>query len=146
MRQHAPHSPVYEFVEGSGKSVCVQATDWLGNTFRLGDQVIYCIGAGRGQMMAIGEVTQIVSDHKSRTTWRHPVSADEPTVLRDTYIYATRSYAETPMVETLEEWDEIAVQVLTKMTSGHWNNEQRTRRAWVNPMNITALPVKQEAK
>lgn len=36
--------------------------------------------------------------------------------------------------------DYVRVQVLTMKTSGQWDNEVRTRAAWVNPMNITAIP------
>lgn len=141
MRQHAPHSPVYGFVEGNDKSVCVQATDWLGNVFKLGDTVIYCIGAGRGQMMALGVVTMILVEHKKHEYWRNPQPGEEPTVMRHTFIHATCQYAEIPQVRVVEEWDELAVQVLTSKTSGLWGSRQRTRKAFVNPMNITALPV-----
>ena len=84
-----------EFEDG----VCVAATDWRGNRFSVGDMVMYCVGAGRGQMMAEGRVLQIRPGK-----------------------YTT-----------------IEVQVLTERTSGAWNNGKRTRPAWVNPMNITAL-------
>lgn len=33
--------------------------DWLGNRVGIGDPVIYCVGAGRGQMMAIGVVVDM---------------------------------------------------------------------------------------
>ena len=89
-----PSNPEYE------DGVCVAATDWRGNRFCVGDMVMYCIGAGRGQMMAEGRVLQI------RTNTSYP---------------------------------EIEIQVLTERTSGLWNNEKRTRPAWVNPMNITAV-------
>lgn len=81
-------------------NTCVSATDWLGNRFRVGEMVMYCVGAGRGQLMAIGRVLQI----------------------------------------QIDAYDNIKVQVLTEKTSGRWNNTQRTRPAWVNPMNITAIP------
>ncbi len=74
---------------------------------------MYCVGAGRGQLMAYGVVKQI------RTTpGRH-------------YNYELRDY---------ELVDDIEVQVLTSATSGSWNNDKRIRPAWVNPLNITAIP------
>jgi hypothetical protein len=91
-----PTNPEYDGNE------CVAATDWLGNRFRVGEVVMYCVGAGRGQMMAIGRVLKIDYD-------------------------ATRPY------------DSFKIQVLTEKTSGNWNNEKRTRPAFVNPMNITAI-------
>lgn len=51
-----PSNPEYE------DGVCVAATDWRGNRFRVGDLVMYCIGAGRGQMMAEGRVLRIEMD------------------------------------------------------------------------------------
>ncbi len=80
---------------------CVAATDWRGNRFCVGDMVMYCIGAGRGQMMAEGRVLHI------RKNLSYP---------------------------------QIEIQVLTERTSGSWNNGKRTRPAWVNAMNITAIP------
>lgn len=97
-----PSAPVFD-TDGA----CVGATDWRGNRFRVGDKVMYCIGAGRGQVMAIGEVLQM--EHKT-VKWGD----------------RTR--------------DEFRVQVLTEATSGSWGNEKRTRPAWVNEMNITAIP------
>lgn len=37
------------------------------------------------------------------------------------------------------------VQVQTYMTSANWNNQSRTRPAYVNPMNVTALTPEQNA-
>jgi hypothetical protein len=97
----------------------VAATDWLGNRFKIGDVVMYCISAGRGQMMAFGRVQKMrfpefdVGQH-----WDN----------------ATMAY--TPL-DTSER--QVEVQVLTESTSGNWNNEKRTRASWVNPMNITAV-------
>lgn len=34
----------------------------------------------------------------------------------------------------------IRVQVLTSRTSHNWDNEVRTRPAWVSPMNVTVMP------
>lgn len=82
------------------------ARDWLGRTFQLGSRVMYCIGAGRGQMMAYGVVVDMAIANQHNP-----------------------------------EWGEIEVKVLTERTSGKWDNEARTRPAWVNPMNIT-VPVK----
>lgn len=90
------------------------AVDWLGNRFRVGEKVIYCIGAGRGQMMAIGTVVKMRAENVK-----------------------IRSYYE-PKEETRVD---VTVQVLTEKSSGYWGDAPRTRPAWVNPMNITALPV-----
>lgn len=105
----------------------VGGIDWLGNEFRIGERVMYCIGAGRGQMMAIGEVVQIRP--KPVTEW---VNRDEYAEWRagTREEYRTRYEIIDAMIE---------VQVLTKRTSGHWDNKARTRAAWVNEMNITAL-------
>lgn len=94
------------------------ATDWRGNTFSVGDEVMYCIGAGHGQMMALGVIQQM---RAREVNDRLVEPADHP---------ADRVWS--------KRWD-IEVQVLTHATSGGWNNEKRTRPAWVNPMNITAL-------
>lgn len=78
---------------------CFAARDWLGNRFVVGERVMYCVGAGRGQLMAIGKVLKIVPEGRG-----------------------------------------IKVQVLTERTSGAWGNGARSRSAWVNPLNVTALP------
>lgn len=52
-RRH-PHSP-----ERDSDGTIVSAVDWLGNRFHIGDRVVYCIGAGRGQLMALGDVVKI---------------------------------------------------------------------------------------
>lgn len=105
-----PHSVGYD-QDGNP----VSAVDWLGNRFHVGDKVMYCIGAGRGQMMAVGTLLKIeVATHVS------PIYRDG---------------------QLRREWEEVTCQVLTSRTSGQWNNKARTKPAWVNPMNITALPV-----
>ncbi len=51
--------------------VVVEATDWLGNQVRVGEKVIYCISAGRGQQMAIGvllELRPILVEDESKIT------------------------------------------------------------------------------
>ena len=53
-----PHSPEYD-EEGN----IVSAIDWLGNRFYIGERVLYCISAGRGQQMAIGVVQEIVNNY-----------------------------------------------------------------------------------
>lgn len=124
-QQHAPHSPTFSdtptFHQKGGwgdqwRTDGQSAVDWLGNTFSLGDKVMYCIGAGRGQMMAIGTVRQIRSREVTLYGWNPE----------------TRERMSEPGVE-------VEVQVLTEKTSGHWDNEGRSKPAWVNPMNITAL-------
>jgi len=40
---------------------------------------------------------------------------------------------------------EYKVQVQTYMTSANWNNRSRSRPAYVNPMNVTALTPEQNA-
>lgn len=98
------------------------AIDWLGNRFEVGDLVMYCVGAGRGQMMAVGRVTEVlVAERMARRSVPDPSKAGA---------WIVEHY-------TVEE---VRVQVLTERTSGSWDNGKRSRPAWVNPMNITALP------
>jgi hypothetical protein len=97
----------------------LSAVDWLGHRFAVGDTVLYCIGAGRGQMMALGTVKQI------RAQKHMQYERDE------------RGWAVIPRVELGYEFSEIQVQVLTERTSGSYDNTARTKPAWVNPMNIT---------
>src|SRR4051812_46380328 len=95
----------------------VSAVDWLGKRFHIGDKVLYCIGTGgRRQCMAVGVVKAI------RARQIHE------------YNHAGTTQARLPAV-----W-EIEVQVLTERTSRVGNNKS-SRPAWVNPRNITALPV-----
>jgi hypothetical protein len=101
----------------------LSAVDWLGRRFHLNDRVMYCIGAGRGQVMAIGTIQQI------RAQRRMQYQRDPET-----------GWPVSPRVELGYEFSEIEVQVLTEKTSGHYDNTTRTKPAWVNPMNITALP------
>jgi|ERR1044072_3788263 len=129
MHQH-PHSPEYD-----GDTV-VSAVDWLGNRFAVGDTVMYCISAGRGQMMALGEVVQIQNEVRQTRELRDPEPGEEP----DWIPYARPGLEPGPgKVSVWVPWDLVTVQVRTLKTSGHWNNEKRTKPAWVNPMNITAL-------
>ncbi len=107
------HPPFPVFRPGSGELVA--ARDWLGNTFAVGDVVLYCVGADRGQMMAVGRVVKL----------------EIPELGYD---------AQRAIDSGREVRREVCVQVLTAKTSGHWGNGPRTRPAWVNPMNITALP------
>lgn len=109
------------------------ATDWLGNQFTVGQPVLYCIGAGRGQMMAAGVVTAIRSTPHTHTVGRDPNPGETPTRV------LTWHDPPRPWVDEEVPYEEITVQVLTHVTSGRWGNEKRTRPAWVNPMNITAL-------
>ncbi len=74
--------------------------------------MLYCVGAGRGQLMAYGRVLKIRG--------------------------VTRKRYEKGEVVDLED---ITVTVLTQRTSGEWGNGPRSRPAAVNPLNITALPV-----
>ena len=83
-------APVYREVDS--------AVDWLGNRFRVGEKVIYCIGAGRGQMMAIGTVVKMRAENVK--------------------IY----HDPKGQVRT-----DVTVQVLTEKSSGHWGDERRTR-------------------
>lgn len=126
--EHHPSAPV---TDESG--TVVAATDWLGNTFRLGEQVAYCIAAGHGQMMAIGEVVKIESE--TREGWDYELAAEGDEVA---YVDTDRnlSYKRVPSDDV-----RVRVQVRTLRTSGSWNNEKRSKPAWVNPMNITALPL-----
>lgn len=107
--------PPFPFLGPDGD--IIGAEDWLGNNFFIGDKVVYCISAGRGQMMAIGKVLKI--ELPELGYWQQQA------------VDAGR-----------EVWEELRIQVLTERSSGHWNNEARTRPAWVNSMNITALPVR----
>jgi hypothetical protein len=84
---------------------------------------MYCIGAGRGQIMAIGRVRMI----RARETYDY------------TWDGTSRVKSNTPV-----GW-EIEVQVLTEKTSSTWVDSKRTKPAWVNPHNITALPALEDA-
>ena len=112
----------------------VSAVDWRGNRFRIGDTVMYCIGAGRGQMMALGTVVQIRSEEKTRREGRRAEPGETPTRILDWHD------PPVPWVDFDVPYDDVTVQVLTETTSGRWNNETRSKPAWVNPMNITAMP------
>lgn len=129
MPKEAPHSPEFE------GNRCVSAVDWLGNRFTVGDQVMYCISAGRGQMMAIGEVIQIKHEIQERKR-RIDTTSDDPDAI---YYAATEWYPELYYKWELVPHDVVTVQVRTLKTSGRWDNEKRSKPAWVNPMNITAL-------
>lgn len=111
----------------------IAVTDWLGGTFRIGDQVAYCIGAGRGQVMAIGKVLQIKCEVRERTDYRPPNPGEQPNY---TYPLSDRT-----AVRYRTLYDVITVQVLTLKTSARYSHGKRTRPAWVNPQNITALPM-----
>jgi hypothetical protein len=130
MPKQSPHSPE----EKNGK--VVSAVDWLGHRFSVGERVMYCISAGYGQMMAIGEVIQIVKEVKQARSYREAEPGEEPEFPGYRAINGT-VYPGRMSVYT--DYDDITVQVKTLKTSGHWNNRERTRPAWVNPMNITAL-------
>lgn len=93
---------------------CIAATDWLGNRFAVGETVLYCIGAGRGQLMAIGKVLKMWAEDK--VVWDHDLRKHVPGA-------------------------DIKVQVLTERTSGGWDSGPRTRPAMVTPLNITAIKV-----
>lgn len=108
-----PHSPIR-----NEDGEIVSAVDWLGNRFSVGEYVIYAVGAGRGQLMAYGKVLKIIGEKK--TLWDH---------------------------EKMEhyEGEAISVQVLTEQTSSDWGGEwsgKRKRPAMINPLNVTALPIK----
>ncbi len=103
-----PHSPLR-----NSEGEVISAVDWLGNRFSVGDRVLYCVGAGRGQLMAYGKVLWIKAEAK-------PV-----------WDYAAKKWR--------EDLETVTVQVLTERTSGNWGNEKRTRPALVNPLNITAI-------
>lgn len=122
-----PINPMIESETDDGKTAVISsAQDWRGNRFAVGDVVMYCIGAGRGQMMAVGEVLEIKGERKTRQTWTGERDADGRAIYTEPVPY----------------WD-ITVKVLTHQTSGSWDNGKRTRPAWVNPMNITSI--KEEA-
>ena len=129
-----PHSPIFEDEE------CVGGVDWRGNEFRIGDLVMYCIGAGRGQMMAVGKIQKIrfrwsewedyeeVEKGEPYDRYRKPWVACDGTLYPESFF--RKITTPCPIFE---------IQVLTEGTSGRWDNEKRTRPAWVNPMNITAI-------
>ena len=96
----------------------VSAVDWLGNRFSVGERVLYCVGAGRGQLMAYGNVLKIFAD--KQVLWDHDKRCHY-------------------------DGEAVRVQVLTERTSSDWGEEwsgRRSRPAMVNPLNITALPVR----
>jgi len=130
-----PHSPEFSDTPEWGKASewdlradwrldTVSAIDWLGHRFSVGDRVMYCIGAGRGQMMAIGTVQKMRAKSMTRlVSWEWEGEGDNRRRVNDVH----------------EQYWEVQVQVLTEKTSGSWDNKQRSRPAWVNPMNITAI-------
>jgi hypothetical protein len=126
MSRRAPHSP--EYVNGK----VVSAVDWRGNRFRVGDEVMYCISAGRGQMMAVGVVLTIKVEQLFHSKDVEADAEDEGAFTRPWF--DPNQYYRTIKVP----YDEITVQVRTLKTSGRWDNKERTKPAWVNPMNITA--------
>jgi hypothetical protein len=134
-----PHTPVFSdtptFIQRYKdygermRTDVISATDWLGNSFAVGDTVLYCIGAGRGQMMAVGTIQQMRAlERTNNRRWG-----------------GERDEAGRPIFEPLPNTWEVEVQVLTAKTSGSFDNAKRTRPAWVNPMNITALPLTPES-
>lgn len=127
MSKPAPHSPMY-----SGSTV-ISAVDWLGNRFLVGDKVIYCISAGRGQLMAIGEVIAITVERYMKRT-EVEAEPDEPDALNRPWLEPDRWFRIIKVPS-----DEVKVQVRTLKTSGKWDNAERKKPAWVNPQNITAL-------
>jgi hypothetical protein len=141
----APSSPLFD-EEGA----CLSAEDWLGKRFSVGDKVMYCIGAGRGQQMAIGTVKFIRATPQSRELELDPENfPDAPVEIRRVYDGwrpaengswgGTAVYVEKPRAIVIDRWHVIEVQVKTERTSGFWN-KPRVKPAWVNAMNITALP------
>ncbi len=127
------HNPSDPELDDDG--TCLSAVDWLGNRFRVGDTVMYCVAAGRGQMMAFGVVRAMKAHRRTRTESRPAEPGETPT-----HVYLSKvTGQEFRSVHWTVPYHEITVQVLTSRTSGAWNNEQRTRPAWVNPMNITAV-------
>lgn len=114
-------------LDGDGNPI--SAEDWLGNRFGVGDLVMYCISAGRGQMMAIGRVKALRIRENSKT---QRVYSDE---WEDDLHRRKKSWME----DVPQHLWVVEVQVLTDRTSGYWGNERRTRPAWVNEMNITAV-------
>ncbi len=132
MTDYARHPSDPEFDE---YETCLSAVDWLGNRFRVGDTVLYCVAAGRGQMMAVGVVRALKAHHRTRTESRPAEPGETPTRV---YLSPVTG-EEFRSVHWTVPYHEITVQVLTTRTSGAWDNKQRTRPAWVNPMNITAV-------
>lgn len=123
-------------VELDAQGEPISAEDWLGNRFGIGDLVVYCISAGRGQMMAIGRVQQLRVRENTKTRRQ----------TKEQYRHLDwRERQQIPYAELEETIDVpqhlwvVEVQILTERTSGHWGNERRTRPAWVNEMNITAV-------
>ncbi len=143
----APHSPGFVGDE------MVSAVDWLGARFFVGNTVLYCVAAGGGQTMALGVVQKIRGEKKSREMDYPPEQyPDAPTGMRKVYMGYKPALDGSPWGGTsvwedqlraivIYEWWEIEVKVLTSATSGSWNNNKRVHPAWVNSMNITALPV-----
>ncbi len=128
MSRHAPHSPD---INEQGK--CLSAVDWRGNRFHVGEEVMYCIGAGRGQMMAIGVVLQIKVTQRHRNV-SQPCDSDDPDAFTRQW-FEPGEYFKWVQVP----FDEVTVQVRTLKTSGRWDNEERTKPAWINPMNVTTM-------
>jgi len=128
---HHPSDPGY----AEDGTTVISAVDWLGNRFYVGDTVLYCVAAGRGQMMATGVVKIIRCVSKTRTRTRRAGPGETPTRWTEPANHCD------PLIGWVDEvvpWDDLTVQVLTTHTSGGWNHGQRQRPAWVNPMNITS--------
>jgi hypothetical protein len=126
-RRH-PHSPEYD-----EHGTVVSAVDWLGNRFAVGERVMYCIGAGRGQLMALGDVIKIKSEVKHYRNVREPKPGETPT--------GVNQYTDPPKPYFVEQvpYDEVKVQVRTLFTAGAWDHRERQTPAWVNAQNITAI-------
>lgn len=112
----SPSQPIFAY-DDNGE--CISAVDWLGNRFWVGDTVMYCIGAGRGQVMAVGKVVSFKVEHYERSRTGRTVGGVD---------------------EYRSAWDKINVRVLTEKTSGMWNNKARTKPVEVNAINITWIP------
>lgn len=129
----------------------IAATDWLGNEFKLGDRVLYCISAGRGQQMAIGivkEMTAEIREDRSKITILGDSYMPKPAnvyhghneygkpCLREYYIKDVGWQPETWIVYGTYELVQVKVQRIA--ASGYEGIEKKAAR-FVNSMNITSL-------
>lgn len=122
---------------------CISALDWRGNRFHVGETVMYCIGAGRGQRMAIGQVLEMQAEPRKTKTERLIRPGETPTRTYETTWEKTPRLIE--LIEVEEHYHDFKIKVLTEETSGEWDGEKRTRPAWPQPVNMTAIPQVEEA-
>lgn len=125
-----PHTPIRD-----ENGTITAATDWLGNTFRVGQRVLYAIHDGDSQQMALGTVIKIVSEGDRQVYGFRLAEAGEEADFVNEINDEKHHWVRVP--QTTEN---LAVSVKTEQTSNTWDNRKRTRATWVKSSNITAFP------